>query len=72
MEERKIDWSDKAACAGCDDPDIFFPEGVKSMFAAVQFCQRCEARQDCLNFAIENKIVYGIWGGRPPHKRFTY
>lgn len=64
-----VDWRDKAACAECDDPEIFFEGGVSS--ASSRFCQRCEARTDCLDFAIKNAIDYGVWGGKFPHERLN-
>ncbi len=30
---------------------------------------KCSARKDCLNYAIENKIYYGVWGGATVRER---
>ena len=69
MEKREIDWRHKAACARCDDPEIFFHGGGGPMLAAMQFCSECEVREECLAFAVSQKIGYGIWGGTQPHER---
>lgn len=32
-------------------------------------CARCEVRDECMKFALENCIVHGMWGGVPTRKR---
>lgn len=56
------------------DPDIFFPhstddEGLK---LAKSFCERCpiEIKNACLDFAMTNKIRYGVWGGLSEIERY--
>lgn len=42
------------------------------------FCNSCRARKDCLNFALENHEMFGVWGGlnqeqlRMLHKKNGY
>jgi len=57
------DW-DGALCAEID-PAIFFPRDsdAGSSKIAKKVCMQCEIRVKCLNFAIENRIDHGIWGG---------
>ena len=51
-------------CAGRDDLDWFDLDcGAK---AAAQVCDRCPVRQTCLDYAIDNHIEDGIWGGLFP------
>lgn len=49
------------------DPDAFFPEqggGLNSdIKSAKKICQRCPAKVECLNYALEANEQYGIWGG---------
>ena len=57
----------KANCDG-QDTNLFFsddngyhdPENLK---IARSFCKGCEIRFDCLQYAIDEKIVDGVWGG---------
>lgn len=57
----------KANCEG-EDTNIFFsddngyhdPENLKK---ARGLCKGCEIRFDCLKYAIDEKIVDGVWGG---------
>lgn len=66
-------WMNNAACRGRTDID-FFPEDSYNTKApkAVAICETCPVKQDCLEFAIENGIHYGIWGGLnyPQRKRY--
>ena len=59
-----------AACKGADK-DIFFPEGSpRAAFKrAAAICTGCQVRRDCLRFALNNQIMYGVWGGLSPKER---
>ena len=63
------DWRDKAECAKAEDPEIFFPSNERApeyrriVFDAKQFCLRCLVQEQCLDYAIENNELAGIWGG---------
>ena len=48
---------------------MFFPERGESAEAARQVCARCSVRQPCLDYAISNRIVYGVWGGLTERER---
>jgi WhiB family redox-sensing transcriptional regulator len=70
---RSFDWMDEALCRGRKDLD-FIPEEAYNTVApkAVAVCKVCPVREDCLEFAVENHIQYGIWGGMnyPQRKRY--
>ena len=55
-------WQYRAACRGAD-LEVFFPGRGESADPARQICALCPVRQPCLDYAISNGIVYGIWGG---------
>jgi WhiB family redox-sensing transcriptional regulator len=55
-------WTEKALCAQVDN-ELFFPEKGAPARAAKKVCTKCEVRQPCLDFALENNISYGIFGG---------
>ena len=57
-------WRELAACRGTD-LEVFFPGRGESAEPARQVCAACPVRQPCLDYAITNRIVHGIWGGRP-------
>ena len=64
-------WMALGLC-GQTDPDAFFPvpggqNGATGQ--AKQVCSRCEVSQQCLTFALENDMRYGIWGGKSAYER---
>ena len=61
-------WRMEALCAQTD-PDLFFPEGGERNPAAKAVCGRCAVREQCLAFALDNREVYGIWGGLSADER---
>jgi WhiB family redox-sensing transcriptional regulator len=59
-----------AACKGLD-PEMFFPErgANTSIKKAREVCNRCSVKDDCLRFAMNNRIDFGVWGGLSAHQR---
>lgn len=53
------------------NPDAFFPEhsDYDSYLEAKALCQTCPKKEACLQFALDNKIEYGCWGGTSPIER---
>ncbi len=43
--------------------EMFYPGRGETAGPARQVCAQCPVRQQCLEFAVSNRIVYGIWGG---------
>lgn len=63
-----VDWQGAAACAEVD-PEIFFPERGGSSKAARTVCAQCSVRAQCLEYALNNKEQFGIWGGTSERER---
>jgi hypothetical protein len=61
-------WREQAACRGTD-LNLFFPERGQTAEPARQICAQCPVRQPCLDYAITNQIVDGIWGGLTVRER---
>jgi WhiB family transcriptional regulator, redox-sensing transcriptional regulator len=61
-------WRELAACRG-DDLVLFFPERGESAEPARQVCARCPVREPCLDYAVTNRIAYGVWGGLTGRER---
>lgn len=52
------------------DPDIWFPEqGDMSGFIAKRFCNLCPVQEECLEYALETRQQWGIWGGKSTRER---
>ena len=66
FETEDREWTKHAACKDMD-PNIFFrdpyTEGEWTANEAIEICQGCPVRQDCLDYAVKYRIQYGIWGG---------
>lgn len=62
-------WRGQALCAQIGDGDLWFPEPGGPTRPARLTCLRCEVRQQCLDEALANNEIDGIWGGMTPSQR---
>jgi hypothetical protein len=68
------EWRKKAACAN-SETDKFFPSKGKEartqevISSARLVCAQCSVRSECLEFAVKNTVMYGIWGGLTREER---
>ena len=57
----------QAKCRDIDNPNLFFPESRaeerKSLQAIRAMCDGCIERKECLDYALQQQIPYGIWAG---------
>jgi len=69
------EWREQANCRG-KDISIFFAEkgdaGIQAVKLAKELCSVCVVQQQCLDYAIDNNIKDGIYGGLPPKQRWAY
>lgn len=71
------EWRDNAMCRYMGN-ELFFNYGKKrgkaaqlTIQEAVRVCRVCPVQKQCLNFAVSNNIMDGIWGGMTPQERAT-
>lgn len=57
-----------ALCRNIDHID-FYSQDVKQIKTAVAFCRACPVVDSCLQYAIENNIFHGVWGGKSAYQR---
>lgn len=69
------DWRAQAGCVK-SDPETFFPAaGEDTMTGRTQYaeakrvCWGCPVRADCLKYALEARLDYGVFGGMTPNER---
>lgn len=68
VADARPEWSAHAACIGTD-PLAFYPEHLSRTKRAVavavakSICATCSVRIECLNYALQNREPYGVWGG---------
>ena len=62
-----LDWQRDAICAlpeNRESAEWFFSQEFEDKYAAKNLCHSCPVRSDCLQWALEHKQIWGIWGGR--------
>jgi WhiB family transcriptional regulator, redox-sensing transcriptional regulator len=73
MNRTTLDWRHRAACRD-EDPELFFPvsetgPGARQTAQAKVVCARCPVRAECLEYALENGLDHGIFGGLTERER---
>lgn len=67
-------WRTNARCRGLD-VDLFFPRkedvcaGHLMVASSRLICAGCPVRRECLQFAVDNVITHGMYGGTMPKDR---
>ncbi|WP_032368348.1 WhiB family transcriptional regulator [Rhodococcoides fascians] len=63
-------WRTNAHCASVT-PDVFFEadDDPDALQVAKNICNGCTVRQQCLYFALEQREIHGVWGGKSPKER---
>jgi WhiB family redox-sensing transcriptional regulator len=68
----KEEWMKAAACRGVaakEGFEAFFPEGSRGRGHKLKaegvpkYCSNCTVTEECLDYAMANKIQEGAWGG---------
>ena len=65
-EERP--WVVFSACRD-KDSDLFFPETKVQERSALAICSTCPVQNECLEYAFEADIRFGVWGGMSEKQR---
>lgn len=62
-------WLD-ARCSG-DDLDRWFPstDRPEILVELRAVCAQCPVRTACATWAVDNRILWGVWGGTSPEER---
>lgn len=63
---RQEDWTMRAKCRG--KGDALFPEAADQKRARL-VCSGCPVMYECLAEALDNRIEWGIWGGKTERER---
>jgi WhiB family redox-sensing transcriptional regulator len=62
-----LSWQKGAVCARKENEDLrefFFSTKPAEKYQAKNLCFECPVRKDCLKWALENRQIWGIWGGK--------
>ena len=63
------DWQLNSACRGLDSEYFYHPEGERGqarenrIARAKSICGTCSVAKQCLDYSIETREPYGVWGG---------
>ena len=61
-------WMARAACRNTDTA-TFFPRRGEPSDAALAVCSHCPCRGPCLEFALAEPMITGVWGGTTGKER---
>jgi WhiB family transcriptional regulator, redox-sensing transcriptional regulator len=62
------DWQKEAACRG--QGPAAFVRGPHSSYASIRaLCETCPVRRDCLEYALADCSLTGLWGGTTDAER---
>jgi WhiB family redox-sensing transcriptional regulator len=50
-------------------PDVFFPSDGVGVDRARKICKNCPVAELCLEYALDNRIDHGVWGGTSERER---
>ncbi len=62
------EWMARGKCRDMP-PAIFFPSDGLGVQAAQRICADCPVAEECLEYALANRIDHGVWGGRSERER---
>jgi WhiB family redox-sensing transcriptional regulator len=64
---KNLDWQENATCAKPSNRyalNWFFSTDFNEKYAAKNMCFTCPVRSQCLQWALEHRQIWGIWGGK--------
>jgi len=61
-------WMARGNCAE-SDPSVFFPSDGVGVEVARRICADCPVKAECVEYALENRIDHGVWGGTSERER---
>jgi len=64
----EADWMDRGRCREMS-PSVFFPNDGTGVQVAQRICATCDVREPCLQYALENHVDHGVWGGTSERER---
>ncbi|MEJ3655652.1 WhiB family transcriptional regulator [Actinomycetes bacterium KLBMP 9759] len=63
----RVDWRAAARCRATDAEGLFVSGALQRQ--ARQFCRPCHVRTECLAYALDERIEFGVWGGMTERER---
>ena len=61
-------WMRRGRCKDMD-PAIFFPSDGIGVQVAQRICADCPVAEQCLQYALDERVDHGVWGGKSERER---
>lgn len=61
-------WMVKGNCRD-EPPSRFFPSDGVGVEVAQRICDGCPVKSPCLEYALEQRVDHGVWGGASERER---
>lgn len=61
-------WMAQGNCRD-EPPTVFFPSDGVGVEVAKRICATCPSKEPCLEYALQNRIDHGVWGGTSERQR---
>jgi WhiB family redox-sensing transcriptional regulator len=62
------EWMARGNCQ-FEPPERFFPSDGVGVEIAKRICETCPVQTPCLEYALEQRIDHGVWGGTSERQR---
>lgn len=67
-DETDQNWMAEGLCSD-KPPSLFFPSDGVGVEVAKRICAECPVKDPCREYALENRIDHGVWGGTSERER---
>lgn len=64
----ETEWMGSGRCRDMD-PAVFFPSDGIGVQNAQRICAECPMKVPCLEYALDNRVDHGVWGGTSERER---
>lgn len=64
---KSLEWQKNSECSKPENSslvDYFFSSNSKEKYEAKNMCFQCPVRKECLQWALEHRQIWGVWGGK--------
>ena len=68
MEALNTEWMEDGKCRK-HLPETFFPSDGVGVEVARRICAECPVKEPCLEYALDQRIDHGVWGGTSERQR---
>jgi WhiB family transcriptional regulator, redox-sensing transcriptional regulator len=66
---KRPEWQQQAACRGVGTAGFFPAPQHAGLRQARRLCARCPVSEECLDFALDNPSLKGVWAGTTERRR---